>query len=89
MSPVSLKSFASANFWQAFNTLPPEIQEVARRGFTLWQSNPWHPSLHFKRVGQYWSARVGISYRALAVKRGDDFVWFWIGHHDDYEQLIK
>jgi hypothetical protein len=89
MSPVSLKSLAASSFWQAFNALPKEIQEVARKGFKLWQRNPSHPSLHFKRVGQYWSVRVGISYRALALKRGDDFVWFWIGDHDDYEQLIK
>jgi hypothetical protein len=86
--PLTLKSFANSDFWQAFDQLPPEIQSLARKSFRLWEENPWHPSLHFKRVGRFWSARVGISYRALAVKRGDDFVWFWIGDHDSYERLI-
>jgi len=88
MPEVSLKSLAGSDFWQAFNALPPEIQSLARKGFKLWQHNPSHPSLHFKRVGQYWSVRVGIAYRALALKQGDDFVWFWIGHHKDYERII-
>ena len=47
-----------------------------------------HGSLHFKRVGRFWSARIGIHYRAVAVQDGDDFVWFWIGHHSEYDRLI-
>jgi hypothetical protein len=88
MPAFSLKSFANSDFWEAFNGLPPAIQSLARKSFRVWITNPSHPSLHFKPVGQYWSVRVGIAYRALAVKRGDDFIWFWIGHHKDYERLI-
>jgi len=40
-------------------------------------------------VGRFWSARVGIHYRALAVQDGDDVVWFWIGRHDEYESIIR
>lgn len=36
-----------------------------------------------------YSARVGLGYRALAVRDGDDVVWFWIGTHADYDQLIR
>lgn len=50
--------------------------------------NPAHPSLRFKRVGDFWSARVGRGYRALAVKDEADFVWVWIGAHDDYDRLL-
>jgi hypothetical protein len=44
--------------------------------------------LRFKKVGRMWSARVGIHYRAAAVEDGPDIVWFWIGHHSEYDRLI-
>jgi hypothetical protein len=47
-----------------------------------------HPSLHFKTVGRFWSARVGLQHRALAVEYEDDLVWFWTGRHDEYDRLI-
>ena len=47
-----------------------------------------HPSLHFKRIGRFWSVRIGLHYRALAVQDGEDIVWFWIGHHAEYDRLI-
>jgi hypothetical protein len=25
---------------------------------------------------------------ALAVEEADDVVWFWIGHHAEYDQLV-
>jgi hypothetical protein len=40
-------------------------------------------------VGKVWSARVGINYRAVAVEDGSDYIWVWLGSHDDYEQLLK
>lgn len=42
-----------------------------------------------KKVGRYWSARVGSNHRALAVAAEDGLVWFWIGEHVQYERLIK
>jgi hypothetical protein len=54
----------------------------------LLKEDPSHPSLHFKKVGELWSARVGAAHRALAVPDGDDFVWVWIGTHDEYERMI-
>jgi hypothetical protein len=35
--------------------------------------------LQFKKVGRFWSARVGLRYRAVAVEADGDLVWFWIG----------
>jgi hypothetical protein len=55
----------------------------------LLKADPQHPSLHFKNVGRFWSARVDARYRALAVRDGEDLVWFWIGDHDSYERLIR
>lgn len=30
-----------------------------------------------------------MNHRALAVEDGDDFIWGWIGTHDEYERMIK
>ena len=80
---------ASARFWTSLARLPEPIQRVARQNFELLKENPAHPSLHFKRIGNLWSARVGINYRAVAVEDGADFIWVWIGPHDEYQRMIK
>ncbi|MHB8654973.1 MAG: hypothetical protein ACYDA9_13955 [Terriglobia bacterium] len=69
--------------------LTESVQKVARQNFELLKQNPTHPSLHFKKVGTMWSARVGINHRALAVEDGPDFIWVWIGPHDEYQRIIK
>ena len=53
------------------------------------KENLGHPSLQFKPVGEYWSVRVGLNYRALAIQRGSDWVWIWIGPHTDYDKFLK
>lgn len=75
-------------FWKRFGALPDEIQELARKNFELLKQNPKRPSLHFKKVRDYYSARVGLHYRAVAVEDSSDFVWVWIGTHDEYDKLI-
>jgi len=79
---------ASRRFWTCLADLPDVVQQAAMRSFELLKSDPGHPSLHFERVGKFWSVRVGISYRALAVKDGEDFTWVWIGTHDEYERIV-
>ena len=80
---------ATQRFWARLEDLPLAIQDIAHKNFALLKVNPQHPSLHFKKVGRFWSARVGRHYRALAVKDDDDFIWVWIGTHDEYDQLVK
>lgn len=36
-----------------------------------------------------WSVRVNQNYRALGRPRGNLVVWFWIGTHAEYDQLLK
>jgi len=76
-------------FWQCFESLPDPVQKISKKNFELLKINPSHPSLHFKKVGTFWSARIGMNYRALAVEDGNDFIWVWIGTHDEYERMIK
>ena len=80
---------ATARFWASLARLPEPIQRVAHQNFALLKANPAHPSLHFKKIGKLWSARVGIKYRAVAVEDGADFIWVWVGPHDEYQRLIK
>jgi hypothetical protein len=84
-----VRHFASERFWRLYNKFPHHIQQLADKSFDLLKENPRHPSLHFKKVGQLWSVRVGAHYRALATEEGDDFIWFWIGNHDEYNRLIS
>jgi hypothetical protein len=79
---------ASSAFWTAYHALPEDIRRLADRCYALLKANPAHPSLHVKRVGNFWSVRVGIHYRALGVTAESGVLWFWIGTHADYDKLI-
>jgi hypothetical protein len=57
------------------------------KNFELLKQNPRHPSLHLKRIGEMWLARVGLEYRALALESRDGLDWIWIGPHDEYDSL--
>ena len=83
-----MTSHATRDFWAAYHALPAKTQQLADKQYQLWRANPRHPSVRFKKVGRYWSARVGGDIRALGVVDGDTVIWFWIGRHDDYERLV-
>jgi len=81
--------YASSQFWASYDRLPPSIQRLADANYELLVANARHPSLHFKKIGRYWSVRVGLHFRALAVEDGSDIVWFWVGPHDVYDKLLS
>jgi len=83
-----LKHFASPKFWACFEKLPANAQDLAREKYELLKQNPYHPALHLKRIGRFWSVRSGLSYRALGVEVPDGIVWFWIGTHAEYDRLV-
>ncbi len=84
-----MKSRVVASFWDGYNRLPEEIQKLALKQYKLWQTNPHHPSVRFKKVGLYWSARVTDDYRAVGIMDGDTVLWFFIGTHAEYNQVLK
>jgi len=84
-----LKHFTSPEFWDLFDKLPQEIQRLARANFELLESDPRHPSLHFKKAGQYWSVRVGLGFRALGKDVKSGILWGWIGSHAEYNRIIR
>ena len=87
-----MRSRTTRRFRALFAALPANVQRQAREAYRLFQRNPAHPGLHFKQVRSSpptYSARIGIGYRAAGVLDGDTVVWFWVGTHADYDQLLE
>jgi hypothetical protein len=84
-----MRSSTTKRFREAFGRLPPEIQRLTREKYRFWLRDPAHPSLRFKRAGEYWSVRINDGYRALGRERDGVLYWLWIGPHDEYERLIR
>jgi len=84
-----MTSSVTKTFRAEFARLDPGTRSLAVRAYRLWLQDPRHPSLHFKKIGPYWSVRIGLSHRALAGAKGDTLYWFWIGHHKVYDRLIR
>jgi len=83
-----MNHYASGAFWHCYRQLPEEVRALADKKFELLRADPSHPSLHFKKVGRFRAARVGLKYRTLAVEIDNGLLWFWIGKHDEYERII-
>ena len=84
-----MKHFTVPSFWKEYAMLPANTQALADKNFALLKVNPKHPSLHLKKIDKYWSARVGLHYRSLAVEVDEGLLWFWIGNHAMYDKLIR
>ena len=86
---TAVNHFATPEFWYHYRRLPVEVRELADKNFALLRGDPHHPSLRLRKIGSFWSARVGLRYRALARDRAEGLVWFWIGPHSEYDHLLK
>jgi hypothetical protein len=88
-----MNSHTTRRFRELLAALPAHVQQQAREAYMLFAQNPAHPGLHFKQVDPgpppVCSARVGIGYRALGTREGNEVLWFWIGSHADYDRLLK
>lgn len=83
-----MKHFATPRFWACYRSLSPVAQRLADEKYALLKADPRHPSLHLKKIGHFWSCRVGLQYRVLGVDGPGGVVWFWIGTHADYDKLV-
>jgi hypothetical protein len=87
-----VNSELTAEFLTCFRQLPSRIKREARKSYRLWKKNPRHPSVNFKRVAKktaIHSVRIAIGWRALGLKDGSTMIWFWIGSHADYDNILK
>jgi len=71
-----MRHFTLPSFWKMYDKLPMSVQELADKNYELLKANPRHPSLQLKKVGEYYSVRVGIKYRAVAVGVEEGLLWF-------------
>ena len=85
-------SHTNRHFRELFSKLPNVVQRQAREAYRQFKQNPYHPSLHFKKVHTIrpiYSARINVDYRAVGIKENGEIVWFWIGSHADYGKLLS
>ncbi len=83
-----MRHLASPSFWEAYTKLSESVGALADKNYALLKENPRHPSLQLKKIGRFWSVRVGSRYRALAVEVDQDLLWMWIGSHADYDAIV-
>ena len=84
-----MTSRGTRTFWRLYGKLPREIQQAARSAFHKFRGDTGHPSLHLERLRsdpRAWSVRVTLNYRAVARREGDDWLWVWIGSHQEYDR---
>lgn len=87
-----MKSKRTKGFHALFEALPVAIQKQANEAYQIFRTNPSHPGLSFKQVspkGPTYSVRIGLHYRALAVRKPDHYLWFWIGTHAEYDKVLS
>ena len=80
---------AAPAFWAWYRALPAEMQALADKAYVLLRADPHHPALHLKKVGAFWSVRIGLHHRAVGVDVPDGVLWFWIGTHAEYDHLVR
>lgn len=86
-----MKSDTLPSFWEHYYKLMPDIRARAKKAYSLWSEDPFHPSLRFKCINKpenIWAVRVTLGYRAIGTMDNDTVTWFWIGDHDDYERFF-
>ena len=87
-----MRSKTTRRFRRSFAQLLEPIKDIAREAYRQFVDNPDHPGLRFKRVHsteQIYSVRITRDYRALGIREDNIIVWFWIGSHADYDELLS
>lgn len=80
------------SFWRAYACLSTPVKERARIAWKLFEKEPSHPSLCFKKLkgrDDVWSVRINQQYRAVGVRSIDTIEWIWIGTHNEFDRLFS
>ena len=83
------ETFCLAAILEVLSKAAPGNTATCRQELQIAQVRLATSPLHFKQIGNLWSVRVGVSYRALGLDKPEGVVWFWIGTHADYDKLIS
>jgi hypothetical protein len=85
-------SHTTKRFRKLLAELPAPIRKQAREAYLIWARDPWHGSLQFKQihtVKPIYSVRVGLDWRAVCLRNGENVIWYWIGSHSEYDKIIS
>jgi hypothetical protein len=86
-----MNSVTTDKFRIAFAQLPKHIQKSTREAYHMWTNDPGYPALLFKKIHssrEIYSVRITLDYRALALKEGDTYIWFWVGSNAIYDKMV-
>lgn len=87
-----MNSKTTDRFWKCYNKLPEDIKKEAKKSYNIFKKDPFYPSLHYKKIHStrpIYSLRITKDYRAIGIQQNNQMLWFWIGSHSDYDNLIK
>ncbi len=87
-----MKSKTTGEFWKCHEKLPAEIRKHAKKAYNFFFRDPYTPALHFKRIHStrpIFSVRISMDYRAIGIFNENEIIWFWIGSHEEYNNLLK
>ena len=85
-------SKTTQRFRERLSKLPNDVRKQTASKYRLFCEDPDHPSINFKKVHPdkpVYSARITIKYRAVGIIEDKTIVWFWVGTHSEYEELLK
>ncbi len=96
----AVRSVRNARFRKAFEKLPDGVKRVARDAYERFRANPFDPAVKLHAIQASRTSNVyavdagthrGTAYRALGIwqKEKDVMIWFWIGSHEEYNQIIR
>jgi len=86
-----LISRRNERFQRAFGKLPAKVKLQAKNAYKIWKDNPHYPGLKFSNIHPnkpLYSIRIGLGWRAIGLKEGDCMIWFRIGSHEEYNNLL-
>lgn len=86
-----MTSYTTDGFWKLYDALPDQIRRQAKNAYRRFEQDPYYPSLELKQVHPakpIYSARINRDYRAVGIKSEDESIWYWIGSHSNYDNLI-
>ena len=87
-----MRSVTTERFRKAYAALPFVAKKKAKDAYQRWKKNQFHPTLSFKQIHPtepVFSVRISKSYRALGRKEKNTMIWFWIGSHEVYNNLLR
>ena len=85
-----MRSRTHRRFWNEFNRLPGHVQCLARDKFRIWQRDPFHLSMEFKRLGKTFGRFESAT--TIALSRKDTAILqsgFWIATHEEYNKFVR